>query len=122
MVFFKVVQPLAADSIFRFGEMTSAIICGCLPALPRALAHFNSKISDAISSYRSSRAGKSKGSEVKILRALVAKSPSTSIDHSDGYLELTDQRSGQNNRQASPTLDHSADRLEPEPSPAYSNV
>ncbi|CAD6594446.1 MAG: hypothetical protein ASARMPRED_000209 [Alectoria sarmentosa] len=104
------------------GEITSGIICGCLPTLPRAFIDIKSKISDAVSSYRGSEADDSGESQLKKLRALGVKRPSASIPHSDDYLELTTQNGGRNNRQTFPMSKQSAEHSESESKLAYSIV
>ncbi|CAF9925595.1 MAG: hypothetical protein ALECFALPRED_003175 [Alectoria fallacina] len=113
---------LLYDRLWTDGEITSGIICGCLPTLPRAFIDIRSKISDAVSSYRGSEVGDSGGSQLKKLRALGVKRPSASIPHSDGYLELTNQNGGRNNRQTFPMSKRSAEHSESESKLTYTIV
>ncbi|CAD6574099.1 MAG: hypothetical protein ASARMPREDX12_006380 [Alectoria sarmentosa] len=113
---------LLYDGLWTDGEITSGIVCGCLPTLPRAFIDIKSKISDAVSSYRGSEADDSGGSQLKKLRALGVKRPSASISHSDDCLELTTHNGGRKNRQTFPMSKQSAEHSECESKLAYSIV
>lgn len=96
-------QLSATDLTIRHGEITSAIMCACLPTLPRALVQIRSVISNTISGYWSSGTGDSGGSQLRKLRAVGIKRPSAPINDFEDYHELTNQEGGQNNPSGSKT-------------------
>ena len=80
----------------RVGELDSAIICGCLPTLPRALVHIRSVVSSFVSGHRRSGAGDSERSLSRRLWMLGNKRPLASIAHFEDYHEMTNQKGRQN--------------------------
>ena len=73
-------------------EISVGIMCGCLPALPRAFALCRSKISSHLMTYRNSRAKGSQSFRVKMLRAFGLKKSSASGDTTNNYYQLRDAR------------------------------
>ncbi|MCJ1458810.1 hypothetical protein MMC28_009184 [Mycoblastus sanguinarius] len=113
---------LGLDGLWTLAEITCGIICGSLPTLPRGLAQFSSKISYILSSYRSSRPGDSENSQPNIRRALGIKKASVTSDHSNDYIELTNQSGGHGNPHTFLESKASAERSELELKSAYSAV
>lgn len=78
------------SQLLRFGEITSAIICGCLPATPRAIAQFKSKILEIASSCFHLRTTKLANSHPSRLRELGLKKSQALGSEQDGYIKLND--------------------------------
>ena len=78
------------DTYVRYSliEMSVGIVCGCLPALPRAIALCKSNISSRLISYRSSVAEGSQSSRIKMLRVFGLKKSSAPGNTTDDYYQL----------------------------------
>ncbi|KAK0508429.1 hypothetical protein JMJ35_009513 [Cladonia borealis] len=76
------------ESIWTLIEISVGIVCGCLPALPRAFALCKSTISSRVISYRSFIAGGSQSSRAKMLRVFGLRKSSAPGDTIDDYYQL----------------------------------
>ena len=94
----------------RFGELTSGIMCACLPSLPLAFDYFRSKILRVVSTYKADRAENPYGSQSRILRILGFKKSSASHDCFDDQFELKNQDMERYNLQTFPEPKTSAEQ------------
>lgn len=86
------------DDDCRLGEISSGIVCGCMPILPQFFRHFVPKIATAFSSTgRSSGRGKSNKFSASTeqsghSRTSKARFPKSPYGDTDSYVELDERR------------------------------
>ncbi|KAL9046365.1 MAG: hypothetical protein Q9214_000783 [Letrouitia sp. 1 TL-2023] len=78
---------LSYNGNWTLAEIASAIVCGCLPAMPRVMGHLKSKIASILSSHRRSRTADPRETQEKVLEKLRIKRTRSSGDK----LELRDR-------------------------------
>lgn len=92
------VSQTLTDHNCRLGEISSGIVCGCMPTLPQFFRHFAPKIATAFSSTRRS-SGRGKSVEFSASteqsghsRTSKARFPKSPYGDTDSYVELDERR------------------------------